>query len=108
MERTIPSWSEASHCHPTLIGFDHSVSSILEVGKLSSKKLTGTFAGEPFVGRGFHTNSTNQYSVWSCGGATTLIDFNRSVSHIFEESRSNRTVELTRRRYFIQASPHQS
>jgi hypothetical protein len=82
MERTILSWSEASHCHPTLIGLYHSVSSILEVGKLPSEKLTGTFAGKPFVGRGFHTNSTNQHSVWPRGGAATLIDFNRSVSHV--------------------------
>src|SRR2546425_5301 len=82
MERAILSWSEASHCNPAIIGLDRSVSSILELGKLPSEKLTSTFASKPFVGRVFHMNSTNQYSVWPRGGAAILIDFDRSVSHV--------------------------
>jgi hypothetical protein len=101
MERTILSWPEAAHCHPTLIGFYHSIPSTFEVGKLPGEKLTGTFAGEPFIGRGFHTDRTDEYSVWARSGAATLIDFDRSVSHVAKNHNASNYCDYADTQVFI-------
>ncbi len=97
-----------SHGNPSLIGLDHPPPSAFEFRKLVRENLPGPFAGKLFSGTCLKVYSADEHAIALSRSPILPVESNRNVRHKTFGWAKHPTVELTRRREFIQPSPDES